>query len=450
MNRRRLAIVIGLLCIIALAIGLRSLSPPPLPVSVPLSSGKYRVRFLKADAGTLKYSSDSALRKLFRPWLPNVLAARLGLGFDVNFTASKESYGGLPLALLFQLTTPADGVQGTTETAFSRMEFPESTGFLFVEPIGGYTSTGNGTSLHGIGAFPRRDPNLTFRVYETNGSLLMERTIPNPGYQSRFPEWAPEPLPSRKQSGDFSVTLNSLAVHSRSRWVQPILAVTSADNAWTEPVVSHRWSDATGNCGGWLSPFEPAWKLHLTLRRRRDAAFGPRETWVVPMTPIPAGLTLTKVDQESLLDGHRMSVPYVAPAGAIHDDGGVITITPSQSLGHPGLGISSGSSMVNGRSVTKTTLECGLPFVRLDHGPLPPDVELLCDVRDQDGVLLNEGLQPSQGGLGGSHFHAVTFRPRPETTAVQLTVRFNAPRQIEFVVAPPEEMRKSAGAAVSQ
>jgi hypothetical protein len=83
--------------------------------SVPLSTGQYNIRFLKADVGTLRYSSDDRMRAFLRPRLPGALVKRLGEVTTVSgFTASQPEHGEPPLILLFQLLTPQDGLQNNT------------------------------------------------------------------------------------------------------------------------------------------------------------------------------------------------------------------------------------------------------------------------------------------------------------------------------------------------
>jgi hypothetical protein len=238
---RRFTFAVCAILVVALVVGLRVMAPPPLPASVPLSTGKYRVRFLKADVGKLNYSSDDQLRKFLRPRLPGVLARKLGDPITAGFTSGQNAIGEPPLVLLFQLLTTADTPQGTIETIFDRIEFPESTGFVFREEIRGYSSSGNGTSMHNVPAFPRRERDLHFRLYETGGRLLMERTIPNPGYRPNVPVWTPIALPQSKSVDEANVTLKSLLVREQHRFVKPEIEVQSNDSSWLNPVVSHQW-----------------------------------------------------------------------------------------------------------------------------------------------------------------------------------------------------------------
>jgi hypothetical protein len=450
MKRRVLRWVLAIAVVLLLAAGFawRMATSVDVIETVPLSTGQYNVRFLKADIGTLSYSSDDKLRAFLRPRVPGNLVKKLGDVTTISkYTAWRSGPGEPPLVLLFQLLTPQNALQNTTSTVFGKIEFPESTGFVFQDDINGYSSHGQGTSLHQFEAFPRRDPMLRFRLYETNGKLLMEKSIPNPGYRTGIQGWTPESLPQPQRDRDVTATLSALSVDQKARFIRPQLEFESSDESWLKPTWTHRWSDATGNVGQWLSPFEPAWKLHLTVRRRRNAQFPPEAIWKLNPQSISDGQTLTTVEKAQVVDGLGVRVRYVAPPGRISDEGGTITITPPRNPGHPGLGISAGSTTVNGKLVSQSTIESGTPFIRVDHDPLPPGVELVCDVRDEHGVLINEKLVPGHGGVNNVQFYAVYFLPGPDSKTVQLEVRVSQPRDFEFFVEPPTELREAIKAS---
>jgi hypothetical protein len=413
--------------------------------SFSLSNGQYNVRFLKADVGKLSYTSDDRIRAFLRPRAPRWFVKKLGDVTTISgFNAGKPEFGEPPLVLLFQLLTPQNGLQNNTTNVFERIEFPESTGFVYVDEIRGYTSHGQGTTFHTIGAFPRRDRTLSFRLYETGGKLLMEKWLPNPAYRNDFPDWTPQTLPATKTVDNVRVTLKSLKVESKWHHVNPVFEVDSEDASWLKPVANSTLTDATGNAGQWLSPFEPAWKLHLRLRRRRDAEFPASATWKVPSLAVPKGLSLTQIDEAKVVDGIGLKIRYVAPAAKIREEGGTVTVSPPGSPGNTGMSTSAGSTGSGGKMVQWTEVDVGMPYVRVDHDPLPTGVELIFDVRDENGVLLNGvGLPPGMAGANGVSFYAVYYAGRPETTMLNLEVRVNRPRDVEFVVAPPAEMREA-------
>ncbi|HVJ85165.1 MAG TPA: hypothetical protein VM452_05940 [Caulifigura sp.] len=407
--------------------------------SVPLSTGQYNVRYLTAALGNLNYSSDDKLKAFLRKRAPTSIVRKLGEVTTVRSGYSKREHGDLPLVLLFQLLTPQNALQANTSTIFNHIELPESTGFTFTEEIRGYSSSGQGSSIHDFFSFPRRDPTLNFRLYEMNGKLLMEKSIPNPAYRSDFPVWTPAALPQTKAASDLKVTLKSLKVDSKNRQVYPRFDVETDDPSWKKPSHSWEWTDATGNVGPWLSPYEPAWKLHLRLKRPREAKFPESATWSLSSLPIPAGLTLTTVDKEQVVDGIGLRVRYVAPPAEVRDEGGQVTLNPPRSPGHTGMSTSAGSTTNSaGKMVQYHTIETGMPWIRIDHDPLPVGVELVCDVRDEHGTLLSNNLNTGNGTVNNTRFYAVYFAPGPETKTVQLQVRVSRPIDVEFTVKPPE------------
>jgi hypothetical protein len=453
MKRRVLRWVLAIVIVLLLAGGLawRVVTSREVIDSVPLSTGQYNVRFLKADVGKLSYSSDDSLRAFLRPRLPGMLVKKLGEVTNVRgYTGWRAEFGEAPLVLLFQFLTPQNTIQNNSSMLFGKIEFPESTGFVFAEEITGYSSHGQGTSIHQFEAFPRREPTLSFRLYEKDGKLLMEKSFPNPGYRTDFPTWTPEELPLTKKGEGLEVTLKSLMPMSKWRQVSPTIEVRSDDPSWENPRSTHTWTDATGNAGEWLSPFEPAWKLHLRLRRRHDAEFPASAIWKIASLSVPTGLTLTNIDQQQVVDGVGMRVRYVAPAAEIRDEGGVITLTPPRNPGRTGMNHSTGSTTVGGKIVNYTSIESGMPYVRLDHDPLPPGVELVCDVRDQNGVHLNNNLPPGGGGVNGVYYKAVYYTPGPDTKTVSLEVRVSRPKDFEFVIAPPAELRQAIKAPAAK
>ena len=140
-------------------------------------------------------------------------------------------------------------------------------------------------------AFPRRDPKLTVNFFYPlpTGQITNCGSLQFPNPLSRaYPEWQPEPLPAKKVTNDFEVTL--LAVHARNddTWVDLRITPPAGGPNWQ--IVGVESSDATGNrvhnfpmnwsvrgndigfdlgfslqSGLW--PSEKAWKLKFELAR---------------------------------------------------------------------------------------------------------------------------------------------------------------------------------------
>jgi len=450
-TRRRILKSTLLIAVIVAAIGILVRRSQPEPISAELSDRKIRVTLLATGLGSISYSSDSPARAFVRKWLPFGLSNKLGPVTSASTSGHVDSNGGRRLVLLFQ-TTRLDGVPiSAMESFLVRTDISESTGFTFVNPNYGSYGYGNGMIAFDVSQFPRRDRELHLRLYRRQpgepsvdnsaGELLLEFSIPNPAYKPDYPVWTPAPLPTSRTIDPVTVTVSKLTAHVEPRYVSADVTTTASDPLWEKHFHYVSFEDATGNTGNYLSPFETAWKLHVVVRRTSEAKFTPAETWTLDPTPNPAADTFQKLDLQHSISGLRFTVRYLASAGKVHEEGGVITIQPPRSPGSSGMSTSSGSSFVNGKNVSYFEVENGLPFFLLQQPQLPSETELLTFVRDQDGRLLNQPGSYSTHGVGGVQYRAVTFTPAPETKTVQLSVILNPSRRFEFLVPPPEELK---------
>jgi hypothetical protein len=182
------------------------------------------------------------------------------------------------------------------------------------------------------------------------------------------------------------------------------------------------------------------------VRRTAEARFAPAETWTLEAVPIPAKESMQNLGLTGSISGHELDVQYVASAGRVRDEAGVVTVQPPTSPGSSGISTSSGSMSVDGKQVSYNEIESGLPFFFVTQPQLPDNTELLAFVRDQDGRLLNPPTSYSTHGMGNRYFRAISFTPVAETKTVQLTLVLNAGRKFEFFVAPPEEMKSAVRA----
>jgi hypothetical protein len=418
---------------------------------VRLSDGKSAVKFLTAGVGEVAYTSDDPLRAFLRPRLPQSVVGILG---DV---LEGQTFGGSArardLAVMYHVRRLQPGSADRLAGVIGTVELQESTGFTFVHRGDGFHVFSadsfklpvavNGLHVKGIEAFPRRDPTLTFRLFESGsgaagngvGPLVMEKTILNPGYRASFPTWVPEPVPTTKASGDLRVTLTSLRVDAQEYRVIPVLSVAGDDSGWREPNVTWTWADATGNAGEWLSPFEPAWKLHVSVRKRRDAEFSAHETWIVRDIAVPVGKSVTLVAQAGVVDGVSIDVRSADPANGTGVLGDPRPASPPVDLERAAMM----SSFVGTPPMVK-------PFIRVDVdvAAWPAKANLDFIVRDEHGARLNNGEYDTEG-----HQFLVPFDPGPDTKTVSLEVRVIRPREVEFLVAPSQEMRDAVTRAAA-
>ena len=378
----------------------------------------------------MSYDSYPPLKAAFAGYVPNRFQSRLGERTRFTFNTQSDELG-----LLFLFRTPADQPKRDVTQFLSRIEFVESTGFVFKVGVSGSSSSGS-VMLINEGPFPRRDPMLHMRLYEKETDrLLFDLHVPNPGYKPKFDEWTPEPVPATQTVDPLTVTLKNGPANIPLEYVRDEdVEITSTDPRWTNtPPTRNFWvTDATGGKAyrlSGLSPFEPAWKLHLRFWRNESAEFSPDEVWRTKRIKLPAALTAERLKLGGVAGGVELSTNYVTSAGEVHDDGTDLTVTPGSG------GNSSSNGTRNGKPYT--TVDSLLPFFQLIHSTLDEETELIIVVKDQDGrKLTNDRSGSTTHHTGGISSRRIQFQPTPETTEVQLEVIVNHGRTFEFLVTP--------------
>ena len=319
----------------------------------------------------------------------------------------------------------------------SRVEFIESTGHRFRGEAYGQYGLSNFFCLT-LCPFPRRDPILHFRCYEENHDQpILELRVPNPGFEPFFVEWSPEELPITKSQGPLTVTLKRGPQDSFVNYLQAEdIEISSADKSWTE--IRPQWnawmSDATGNRSrnlSGLSPFEPAWKLTLKIHRDPSASFTEDEVWRTELFPVPADLSVTKLDLRHVAAGIELRAPFVSSAGSVEEIGGALSVTPSTDsyLG--------GASVRRGRDQFAAfgCIDSSRPFIYVIHAALDEATELILTVRDQTGRKISRE-NSTHFESNGVHTRILQFIPTEETKEVRLEAIVNRGLTFEFFVKP--------------
>jgi hypothetical protein len=160
--------------------------------------------------------------------------------------------------------------------------------------------------------FPRRDPKLTVNFFYRSPSGQVTNCgslqFPNPWYRA-YPEWQPEPLPAKKVTNEFEVTL--LGVHARNDDTRVDLRFPPPGGL-TWQIVGVECSDATGNnirnfpmnwsdrgdesgfslqSGLW--PSEKAWKLKFEIAQTSGFAPDTLLTFKnVPLGPVNSSIAV--------------------------------------------------------------------------------------------------------------------------------------------------------------
>ncbi len=436
-------LVVAVLVIGGLIFAVLSQMKEPPSHEATLSDGTI-VRLVKVGIGIIPYDSFPPLKALVADYVPNRFQGRLGTRIKTTLTCQPHEIG-----LVFLHRTKDDLPKNDPQQFLSRMEFLDSKGFVFSEGISGYQSS-SGVMLIGKGPFPRRDPVLHMRLFELQTErLLFDLHVPNPGYKPSFDEWTPEPVPATQTVAPLTVTLKRGPADIPAKHLrEEDLEITSTDARWTATLPQrHVWlTDATGNKAyqfSNLSPFEPAWKLHVRVFRSADAEFGADEVWRTKLIKLPEALQAERIKFGGIAAGVEFSTAYVTSAGELRDDGTELTVAPTR-LGSNG-GTSSGSGFENGKRFQ--TVDSPLPHFQFSHTPQhDEETSMIIVVKDQAGrKLSNDRSGSSVSHTGGIWSRIVQFEPLPDTTEVQLEVIVNRGRTFEFLVAP----RKPDAAKVS-
>ena len=429
MKKRWLVVVVAVMVMVGLIFAVLSQLKEPPSYAATLSDGTI-VRLVKVGVGMIPYDSYPPLKALVANYVPNRFRSRLGQRTQFTFNCQPHE-----IALMFLLRTKEDKPKNDSKQFLSRIEFVESTGHVFHVRVSGYGSS-SGVMHLSEGPFPRREPVLHMRLYEKETDrLLFDLHVPNPGYKPKFDEWTPEPVPATQTVEPLTVTLKNGPANIPAEYVRDEdVEITSTDPRWTNsPPKRGFWvTDATGGMAyslSGLSPFEPAWKLHLRFWRNESAEFSPDEVWRTKLIKLPAALSAERLKLGGVAGGVELSTNYVTSAGEVHDDGTDLTVTPGSG------GNSSSNETRNGKPYT--TVDSPLPFFQLSHSTLDEGTELIIVVKDQDGrKLTNDRSGSTTHHTGGISSRRIQFQPAPETTEVQLEVIVNRGRTFEFLVAP--------------
>ncbi len=442
MSRRRKWSIAGGVGFLALCLGLSFLfRPAALDEGVDLKNG-WRVRFLDAGLGKVKYNSDSSAKQFVRTYAPRAIEMRMDRPITID---RQQGPGNTDLLMLFHVWSPEGKGRDRNEDPFRpSLELIESSGFVFRHPYSGMNSHFFGKAGIGIitdeRTFPRRDPLLHFRLRNGNSpEVLIDRSIPNPGYQSSFPEWTPQPLPITQTVAPVSLTLTGITVHSEKQYMQAHFTTTATDPQWETPHVHEEFSDATGNHGVWLSPHEPAWKVKAKVRRRLDATFLPAEVWTLATLATPQPKSVAPFREVRTINGILVKPQRLFGPGKYRIENGVVVSAGEKPPGPtPESTHSIGSSSGSTGTIHYTDINTDFPAILIEYAELPPLTHLEVRIRDQTGRDLRKGVyREGRGSMNGQPYGWYPFQPQPESTSIVIEVVVHKSLEFEFLVKPP-------------
>lgn len=396
-RKRLIRVVLGCGLLITTVLLVRGvLSRPP---AADLSNGK-RAFFLQTGLGSIRYSSDNAAEAYLRKQFPNAAQQYLSQHDTLSDQGRFSSNGALQLLLLFRYIANDEG------NFLSRIELDESTGYTFSNLISGPSGRASSLASFVVPRFPRRDPRLNCRIYERGTDrLLLTLNVANPAYRPNYPVWTPDALPITKTAEPVNVTVRGFREEINPVDNMPVLDVV-LNSSWDKLTHTVVYDDATGNTEGALSPFEAAWKAKVTVRRTSESSFTDSERWVLDPIPLPLAESskrsgLRMINLKRTIDGIAFEVHFLMPPREPRPQFAQFWVT---------------------------------------YDEPPGDVELLTIVRDQEGRLLND--PPASLAEGSPTSRYVKLRVQPESRSVQLTLIVNRLRTVEFLVAPPDNLRQ--------
>ncbi|QDT52301.1 hypothetical protein Pan44_03100 [Caulifigura coniformis] len=238
-----------------------------MPVSGTTADGTTTVVLLHAGTGAFSYESDNVLLTFLRRNLPWLVGRYLPDWISLKRCPPRNLAGRHKLQFLFSDhedlgTGPARG-RGLRP----RMEFIDSTGYVFRPPADSRSHRMHGYLYLGYDAWPRHDPVVHCRlVNNINGEVVLKFNMKNPDYQPDSPVWSPGPLPATARDDELAVTLRGITIDDLGQatpelTIEPLLP---SDRPWK---TTAWFEDATGNSGPGLCPMESAWRLRVDAQQ---------------------------------------------------------------------------------------------------------------------------------------------------------------------------------------
>jgi hypothetical protein len=303
----------------------------------------------------------------------------------------------------------------------------------------------------GLPPFRCNGPTFKLQVFGTGNALVAEFDVPTTNHDPIL-EWTPEPLPVTKTDRDLSVTLTGLACRPRqfllgARADRPDLSLEPLLEVRRNGELTADWdsidaglSDALGNKSGtWdcqLSPLESAWKLSIRLFRAPTSTFEASEQVVVENIELPASGNVRVLTDSLTVGAATLALQAVG--------NGKVVYTETVSRGH-----SDDESIAGGfvgktkyqieqrdhGAVRTTTVDAVVPHVRFRVTGLDRKHRFHLRITDDQGREIIGRPEI----MGETHYQLLAGVIDVKSITIIATVHEG--REVEFVVAPPEEFR---------
>jgi hypothetical protein len=397
----------------------------PYLAEVPLSDGRHKLRLLQMTDGPLIYDwkdpTPGILRavmpsKVLPPWVPFNKVSLSGKAPLSAFDSDSEVDGS---SFLFR-AVDLKGRYANPQLLNPAVEFQESTGFVHLRKVfGGMEFSPWGVIAFTRTSLPRRDARLHMHIYERPDSAKpIEMEVDNPWYQQHFPVWQGSTLPVSTTVGPLTVTLESLVLREATRQIEPRVEVSKP--GWQAEPFGVWLEDATGNRAQWLSPFEPAWRVHLRIGPTSFAEADAARLWTLENLDVPKLDAKMSLDQETVIDGVTIRLDTVS--------GGITSRQPAESP----------SSSPSKRRISDDNVPAETPFIHVTASAAHRNFSIIPRVLDGKEVLM---MGYSQGIGRNSIELTVPFRRPPDGHKIRVELVCMPIHAVEFLVTPPVEFR---------
>ena len=351
------------------------------------------VQYLGALPGGARYSSEKAWHKVLRRhvsrkhlrWLPPVSSLNCG------------QMGTLSLYFhRFNIPTNRNG-----GAFWGRVSAIESGGYVHANSPGSCSSSmGNRGKLLSLSlrSYPRRQSQFPVVVFDDEQEELARFMVRNPG-KTTFPEWEAENLPITNVVNGTRLVLNGFKrfKNNYGGFWRPQVRIESLDGAPSPLRLRyHQFMDATGNKGASLSPSESVWKSIIKLYRPKDSELPETMKGRFELADIPSQGQVFPRQEVIEVGGLGMHLLFFSGPGVTTISNGV-----SFHAEFPDRELGGGRSTSSSSSGISETWESSNHYLVIETEDPGEDVELLFQIYDQEGNLVEKANQFNGYGGGG-------------------------------------------------
>ncbi len=441
----------------------------PKPLEYKLADGSVlrveKVSFGKREefraGGRMRIVKEYVMKLLAKRWPGRFTAPSSGFSSWWNNSTVHTNTDALQIYV-----TRRDAMGKYLDIRYQTAQLTDEHGCTFMDTQGG----GNGDGLLGpngggyvvcwftFEAFPRHEKNFRLKLSDNRlPKTDAQFTIPNPAPPPHLADWTTEPLPITKRDGDMAFTLTAITIETNFiERIAPEFDVTERGQLTKEwQAVDLELYDGSGNFGsklnskgGFLCPWESAWKLVVRFCGSEQSAVASNSVWTISGIKVPGAGEFVALGATNELQGVAMKAIALAGAGNVTYSNGVVAqASPLEDDKQ----VNSRSSSSYANNSYTTTLGSGTPTVALQIGPLSENQRLTLRATDDQGRQIYAQEWGNYGKVTGKneiHYmaglgldaHQPNFLmlglPKDAKT-VDLTFCIHNARIEEFIFKPP-------------